>query len=94
VLHIRQQRDRWGRLQQPKTEAGNRDVDLHPALAEMLRRYISERESGFLFRSRTGTMLSPIAVYRDSLGPILRKGGTRSGALPCVSQVSRGDIAA
>jgi len=75
VLHIRQQRDRWGRLQQPKTEAGNRDVDLHPALAEMLRRYISERESGFLFRSRTGTMLSPIAVYRDSLGPILRKVG-------------------
>ena len=75
VLHIRQQRDRWGRVQQPKTEAGNRDVDLHPALAEMLRRYIGERKSGFLFQSRNGTMLSPIAVYRHGLRPVLRKMG-------------------
>jgi integrase len=73
VLHIRQQRDRWGRLQQPKTEAGNRDVDLHPALAEVLRRYINERKSGFLFQSRNGTMFSPIAVYRHGLRPVLRK---------------------
>lgn len=75
VLYIRQQRDRWGRVQQPKTEAGNRDVDLHPALAERLRRCISERKSGFLFQSRNGTMLSPIAVYRDGLRPVLRKMG-------------------
>ena len=75
VLYIRQQRDRWGRLQQPKTEAGNRDIDLHPALAEVLRRYIGERKSGFLFQSRNGTMLSPIAVFRHGLRPILKEMG-------------------
>jgi integrase len=76
MLYIRQQRDRWGQIQAtPKTEAGIRDVDLHPMLASMLRSYIVERESGFLFESRDGTMLWPSTVYRDSLRPILKKMG-------------------
>jgi len=73
VLYVRQQRDRWGRIQPPKTEAGNRDVDLHPILAEMLRSFIGDRESGFLFESANGTMLWPGTVYRDGLRPILKK---------------------
>ncbi len=75
VLHIRQQRDRWSQIQPPKTEAGNRGVDLHPALAEMLRSYIGERKSGFLFQTRNGTMLSPGTVFRNGLGPILKRMG-------------------
>jgi len=76
VLHIRQQRNRWGEIQEtPKTEAGFRDVDLHPALASMLRSYIGGRESGFLFESKDGNMLWPSTVYRDGLGPILKKMG-------------------
>lgn len=75
VLYVRQQRNRWGTLQPPKTEAGNRDVDLHPALAEMLRSYIADRKAGFLFASSNGTMLWPGLVYRDGLGLILKKMG-------------------
>jgi integrase len=76
VLSIRQQRDRWGRIQlTPKTEAGFRDVDLHPALADMLRSHIGNRESGFLFESANGTMLWPSTIYRDGLRPVLVKIG-------------------
>lgn len=75
VVYVRQQRDRWGQIQPPKTEAGVRDVDVHPALAEALRRYIGGRESGLLFQSRNGTTLSPGAVFRNGLKPILRKMG-------------------
>jgi integrase len=75
VVYVRQQRDRWGQLQPPKTEAGIRDVDLHPDLAQALHRYVSDRKSGFLFRSKNGTMLSPVAVFRNGLGPILKKMG-------------------
>ena len=75
VVYVRQQRDRWGRLQPPKTEAGIRDVDLHPALAEALHCYIGDRKSGFIFQSKNGTMLSPGAVFRNGLRPILKKMG-------------------
>src|SRR6185437_2091834 len=75
VVYVRQQRDRWGSLQPPKTEAGIRDVDLHPALAEVLRHYIGDRNSGFLFQSKTRTMLSPGAVFRNGLRPVLKKMG-------------------
>jgi integrase len=76
ILYIRQQRNRWGQVQAtPKTEAGFRDVDLLPALASMLRSYIGERESGFLFQSSEGTMLWPSTVYRDGLEPLLKKMG-------------------
>ncbi|HYL46512.1 MAG TPA: tyrosine-type recombinase/integrase, partial [Candidatus Limnocylindrales bacterium] len=75
VLYVRQQRDRWGKIQPPKTEAGIREVDLHPALAGLLRLYIGDRISGFLFESRNGPMLWPGTVYRDGLRPILKKMG-------------------
>ena len=76
VLYIRQQRNRWGQIQPTaKTEAGFREVDLHRALASMLRSHIGQRESGFLFESRDGTTLWPSTVYRDGLRPILKKMG-------------------
>jgi integrase len=76
ILSIRQQRDRWGRIQPtPKTEAGFRDVDLHSSLADMLRSYIGERESGFLFESKNGTMFWPGTIYRDGLKLILKEMG-------------------
>jgi len=76
VIYVRQQRDRRSGIQLTlKTEAGFRDVDLHPLLAEMLRSYIGDRRSGFLFESANRTMLWPGTVYRDGLRPILEKMG-------------------
>lgn len=72
IISVRQQRDRWGKIQPPKTEAGFRDVDLHSTLRSMLRSYIGERRSGFVFQSGNGTMLWPSAVYRDGLSPVLK----------------------
>jgi integrase len=76
VIYVRQQRDRWGKIQPTvKTEAGFRDVDLHPLLAAMLRSYVADRRSGFMFESKNGTMIWPGTVYRDGLRPILKKMG-------------------
>ena len=76
VIYVRQQRDRWGGIQLTlKTEAGFRDLDLHPLLADMLRSYIGDRKSGFLFESANRKMLWPGTVYRDGLRLILKKMG-------------------
>jgi len=55
---IRQQRSRNGEIAPtPKTDASYRDVDIHPLVAKMLREFIGNRKSGFLFETGTGKML-------------------------------------
>ena len=53
VLHVKQNLDQR-KLDTPKTAAGTREVDLAPELAELMRNYIGERTSGFIFRTRKG----------------------------------------
>jgi integrase len=48
----------------PKIDAGIRDIDLAPELAEMLRVYIGNRTSGFIFRTRKGGPLLQRNVLR------------------------------
>ena len=73
VLYIRQQRTRKGEIAPtPKTEAGNRDVDVHPLVAKTLREYIGNRKSGFLLQTETGNMFWPGTLYRDGLKTILK----------------------
>jgi integrase len=73
VVYIRQQRSRKGEIvPTPKTDAGYRDVDVHPLMAKMLREYIGKRKSGFLFETETGNMFSPGNLYRDGLKNILK----------------------
>jgi integrase len=52
-----------------------RDVDIHPDAAAILRNFISNRNSGFLFQSANGTMFDPRNIARDSLEPILEEMG-------------------
>jgi hypothetical protein len=49
-----------------------RDVDIHPLVAKMLREYIGNRKSGFLFETETGNMLWPSTLYPDGLKTILK----------------------
>ena len=78
VLSIRQQRGKWGGMEStPKTEAGFRDIDLCPRLAQMLRSYIGDRKSGFLFETETGKMLSPENLWRDGFAAIVREMGRK-----------------
>jgi integrase len=76
VLSIHQQRDKWGGIEPtPKTDAGFRNVDLCPALAEKLRGYIGDRKSGFLFETDNRTMLSPKNLWRDGFATVIRDMG-------------------
>lgn len=40
-----------------KTANAYREIDLHPSVAALLKEFVGERRSGFLFQSRTGTPL-------------------------------------
>jgi len=62
-----------GKVQSPKTKNAIREIDLHPDLARMLKRFIGDRKSGFLFCTRTGSPLSKSNVLRRSLHPILKQ---------------------
>lgn len=46
-----------------KTASSYRDIDLHPAIAEILRSYVGARKSGLVFCTSTGKPLSPRYVY-------------------------------
>lgn len=80
IVFVRQQRAKKGSgiEQYPKTDAGFRDVDLDPALARLLKNYVGNRQSGFLFGTSGGLPLSPRNVMRDSLHPILKAMGRES----------------
>jgi Phage integrase family len=58
-----------------KTEGGRRDVDICPALAEMLKKYVGDRTSGFLFQNKNGNSLSQTNLLRRGLHPALKKLG-------------------
>jgi hypothetical protein len=62
----------------PKTDAGFRNVDVHPDVMAMLKKHIGGRQSGRLFESRNGTPLVVGNVNRYVLKPILRKLGSLS----------------
>jgi integrase len=77
IIYVRQQREKDVNVLKPnlKTEAGLRDIDLHPDAARILRNFIGSRKSGFLFQTVNGTMLNPGNIDRDSLSPILQEMG-------------------
>jgi integrase len=77
IIYVRQQRAKDMNALKPglKTEAGLRDIDLHPDAARILRNFIGTRKSGFLFQTANGTMLDPGNIDRDSLSPILKEMG-------------------
>ena len=81
ILQIRQKV--WNGRVQPflKTENGVRDVDLHPSISAMLKRFVGDRTSGLLFRSKNGFPLQQSNVLRLSLHPLLKRlGQPKSGA--------------
>lgn len=56
-----------------KTPSALRDVDIHPAIAGLLKAFVGERKSGFLFTSRNGKPLSSSNVIRRHLHPALKE---------------------
>ena len=58
-----------------KTRNGEREIDLHPSVAKLLREFIGTRKSGLLFRTRTGQQLHQSNILRRVLHPILEELG-------------------
>jgi integrase len=80
IVYVRQQRSKKGHKIEsyPKTDAGIRDIDLDPALAALVKKYIGGRTSGFLFETSGGLPMSPRNIARDNLHPILKRMGRES----------------
>lgn len=62
-----------GQIQTPKTPNAYRQVDLAPALADLLKTFIGDRREGLVFANRTGRPLSQTNLLHRALYPILEK---------------------
>jgi integrase len=60
-----------GKLQSPKTRSGFREVDLTLEINGMLKTFLGDRETGFIFRTSSGSPLHQSNVLRRNLHPIL-----------------------
>jgi integrase len=73
TLYIRQKVRRTKLELFLKTDAGRRAVDLCPKLAALLKAYVGDRTSGFLFQNRKRNFLSQTNLLRRGLHPALEK---------------------
>jgi integrase len=73
LLKIRQKARHCKIEERLKTQSALRDVDLHPAIAKLLKEFVGERKSGFLFATRTGKPIASSNVIRRHLHPALEK---------------------
>jgi integrase len=70
---IEPQKVHHGRVEQRlKTKNGLRQVDLHPAIAALLKGFVGDRKSGFLFGTRKGKPVSPSNIIRRHLHEALK----------------------
>jgi integrase len=80
VVHVR--RSVWkGHDLPPKTENAIREVDIDETPTGMLRRFITDRKTGRLFQSRTGTPLAHGNLRRRVLHPLLARLGIAKAGL-------------
>lgn len=69
---IRLEQSVWeGKVQTPKTKNTYRQVDLCPALADLLKQHAGDRRDGFVFRNGEGSPLLPANLLHRSLRPVL-----------------------
>lgn len=71
TLHIQQKAKRGVIQPYLKTKAGEREIDLCSALANMLKEFVGKRTEGLLFRTSTGGQLLQANTLQDSLHPVL-----------------------
>jgi integrase len=55
----------------PKTENAFRTVDLHPDVAALLKTFVGDRKTGFIFQTRSGKPLNQVNLLRRELHPLL-----------------------
>ena len=72
TISVRQQARHCKVKTRLKTTNALRDVDIHPAIASLLKAFVGERKAGFLFASRNGKPLSSSNIIRRHLHPALK----------------------
>jgi integrase len=71
-----EQKARHGKVEgRLKTASSHRKIDLHPAIATMLKEFVGERKKGFLFCTRNGKPLGSSNILRRHLHPALKQLG-------------------
>ena len=73
TISVRQQARHCKVKNRLKTTNALRDVDIHPDIASLLKAFVGERKSGFLFASRNGNPLSSSNIIRRHLHPALKE---------------------
>jgi integrase len=64
-----------GTVQEPKTSNAKRVIDLHPDAAGLLKQFIGERSTGFIFQTSRGRPLTQTNLLKREFHPILEKLG-------------------
>jgi integrase len=69
---VRVEQEIWGgKVLEPKTPNAKRVIDLHRDAADLLRQFIGDRSTGFVFRTRSGKPLTQTNLLKRELYPIL-----------------------
>ena len=55
-----------------KNENAARQIDLHPSIADLLKQFVGDRKTGFLFQSKEGKPISSSNIVRRHLHPALK----------------------
>jgi integrase len=75
TVRVRQQARQCKVTKRLKTDSALRDIDVHPAIANLLKEYVGDRTEGFLFCTRNGKPLSLSNVLCRHLHPALEQLG-------------------
>ena len=73
TIYIKQKVHHGKVEQRLKTKNGIRQVDLHSDIAALLKEYVGDRKTGFLFCTRMGKPLSPTNIIRRHLHKALKQ---------------------
>jgi integrase len=80
VIYVR--RSVWGgREITPKTKKGIRQIDIDPALSDLLKAYLGDRKIGRVFSSRNGSPIADGNIRKRVLHPLLKRLGIPKAGL-------------
>jgi integrase len=74
LIHVRRS-VRRGKPQSPKSRSAYRSIDIQPGLAEMIRKHLNGRATGYVFQTRRGTPFKHPRILSRVLYPLLKKLG-------------------
>jgi integrase len=73
---IKVEQELWRtQILEPKTPNSRRTIDLHPDVASLLKQFLQDRSTGYIFQTRSGKPTSPTNMLHRDIYPILERMG-------------------